>query len=51
MAGHSTGGMAMLSTGNTIMKPMSEAEFEFYVHAQKNVPEGFWSAIGLLSLF
>ncbi len=32
----------MLSTGNTIMKPMSEAEFEFYVHAQKNISQGFF---------
>jgi Ca2+-binding EF-hand superfamily protein len=39
VAGHSSGGMAMLSTGNTIMKPMSEAEFEFYVHAQKHVAD------------
>jgi Ca2+-binding EF-hand superfamily protein len=38
VAGHSTGGMAMLSTGTTIMKPMAEPEFEFYVHAQKHLP-------------
>ncbi len=37
VAGHSTGGMAMLSTGTTIMKPMSDVEFEFYLHLQKSV--------------
>ncbi len=39
VAGHSTGNMAMLkdASGKTIMKPLAQAEFEFYLHAQKHV--------------
>ena len=41
VAGHSKGDAAMLKdpTGRTIMKPLADAEFDFYVHVQKNAPE------------